>query len=89
MNAMNMISHSVIRHRRVRACLGLPLVIVLAGVDVLPAEEAQQVVEARSQQRSEQRADPVDPVVPRELAVDHVRAQGAGGVEGAAGVVVT
>ena len=53
MSAMNMISHSVIRQHRVRARLGLPLVIVLAGVDVLPADPAQQVVEARSQQRSE------------------------------------
>lgn len=50
MSAMNMISHSVIRQHRVRARLGLPLVIVLAGVDVLPADPAQQVVEARSQQ---------------------------------------
>ena len=68
--------------------LGLPLIIILTGVNMLPADVAQQVIEARGQERAKQRSNPVDPVVSGETAVDNVRAKGAGGVEGAAGVVV-
>ena len=67
---------------------GLPLVKVLARVDGVVLEERQQAEEAAGQQRAQQRAHPVDPMVAREAAVDHVGAQGAGWVERAARVVV-
>lgn len=69
--------------------LGLPLVVVLTRVDILPADIAEEVVEARSQKRSEQRSNPVDPVVSGETAVDNIRTQGAGGIQGTTGVEVT
>lgn len=46
------------------------------------------MVERRREQRTEQRTDPVDPVVPREAAVDHVRAQRSRGVQGSTGIIV-
>jgi hypothetical protein len=68
------------RATRVLPSLDLPLVIVLTGINALPADVAKKVIEARGQERAEQRSHPVDPVVSGETAVDDVRAEGAGGV---------
>ena len=72
LRAIEVIGHSIFRQHRVLAYLDLPLVVVLTGVDVLPADPAQQVVEARSQQRSKQRTDPVYPMVSGKGAIDNI-----------------
>ena len=53
----------------------LDVVPVLAGVDLLPPQIPKQRVEAGGEQGAQDGADPVDPEVRREAAVDHGRAQ--------------
>lgn len=60
---------------------------VLPGVALLPPQVLEQRVEPGRQQRAEDGAEEVDPKVRREAACDDGRAEGARGVEGAAGEV--
>jgi len=62
---------------------------VLARVALLPAKELEQGVEAASEERAEDRADPVDPEVLREAGVDNSRTEGASRIERAASEVDT
>ena len=70
-------------------CSILHVVIILTRVDFLPAYEAQDVIEGRGEEGTEQRADPVDPVISRECAVDYIWSQGTRRVQGSSGIIVT
>lgn len=65
------------------------LVIILTRIDHLPAHHTKESVECRGKKGSEQRTDPIDPVVPRKWAVDYIRSEGASRVERSSGVVIT
>jgi len=64
----------------------LPAGGVLAGVRLLVVEEFDKVEVTRGDESAEEGADPVDPVVGVEVAADDGGAEGAGGVEGGAGL---
>lgn len=65
------------------------LVIILARVDRLPTHETKESIESRGKKGSEQRTDPIDPVVSRKRAVDHIRSEGASRVERSSGIKIT
>lgn len=74
----------------VRAPHGVQLLHVLpvrAGVALAVPQRAEHGDEARGEQRAQRRADPVDPVLGREVARHGSRAEAAGRVEGGAGEV--
>jgi hypothetical protein len=61
----------------------------LTRIDILPAYEAQEVIEGRGEEGTEQRADPVDPVISGERAVNYIWSQGARRVQGSSGIIIT
>jgi hypothetical protein len=73
---MQAIRDSVLRCCRGFTLAGLdfPFIVVLARVDIFPTDETQEVVEARGKERSEERSNPVNPVIPGEATVDHIGA---------------
>ena len=58
-----------------------PFVEVLTWVDGGVLEHLEEGEKAACQKASKQRTNPVNPVISREIAVDHVGAEGSGRVE--------
>lgn len=84
------VGHSMLRgsYRRL-SCSNVPLIVILARIDVLIANEAKEVVEGRSEERAEKWTNPIDPVISGETAVDHIRTEGTSRVKRSSGKVVT
>lgn len=64
-----------------RAHLGFPFIVVLTGIDGGVLEHLEEGEEAACEETSQQRTDPVDPVIPGETAVDDVRTERSRRVE--------
>jgi hypothetical protein len=47
------------------------------------------MIEGRSEEGSQEWANPVDPVIPGETAVDHIWAKGASRVERSSSIIIT
>lgn len=66
-----------------------PFIVILAWIDFLPAHKAKKVIESGGKKGPQQRTDPIDPVVPGERAIDHIRAKRASRIKRSSGIVVT
>lgn len=59
-------------HGLLSSIVRFPFVIILPRVDFLPADEAEDVIEARREQRPKEWTNPIDPVISGEVAIDHI-----------------
>jgi hypothetical protein len=87
---MRPVGHGLLRaNRRQLSFSDFYLVVILTRIDSLPTNKTKEVVEAGSKERSKERANPIDPVISGETAVDYIRTERASRVERSSGKVIT